>query len=350
VAFGAAFAVAALVAGQRLPRSSRPWRATVLAGLLTGLAAGAILHYALLILGPWIAIALQREDPALRRLARMIVAAAAAALTATALNPSWLINPAGALAGWGMMSGWYEPSYRPSALAAFAWGSLGPALGFPLVVVGLLEGLFLLWRVRGALPVVTPAFALLAAVAVKTGGIPGDGLHARLVLPALLVLALLGTGGLCRVGRALLGPARWLPLLLAVPTLLMTTALLRNFTAASGPAGTRHRAGEWINALPEGASMGVLAPLAPFRSPYFRLDRYRLVVNDHPEVAGGAPEPDYFLVAERSGVPAAPGFLARYEEVKRFAPLALPFETFAHAVYPFADPPITLYRRRVPHG
>lgn len=65
---------------------------------------------------------------------------------------------------------------------------------------------------------------------------------------------------------------------------------------------------------------------------------------------GGCLEPEYFLVAERSELPASHAFLARYREVRHFAPAALPFERSAQAVYPFADPPIRIYARRAAPG
>ncbi len=350
VAFGAPFALAALLAGARLADDLRPWRATAWAGIFTGLAASAALHYAIFLLGPWIGIALRRDEPARRRMAYGAVAAAAAALTVIAFHPYWLWNPARPLAGWGMVMRWYEPAYSPAVLAAFAWGSLGPALGFPLVIAGVLEGFLLMWRERKTLPILAPAFTLLIAVAVKTGGIRGDGLHARLALPAVLVLAMAGVGGLARAGRSLPTWARSLPVLLMVPTLLVTIAILRNFIAAAGPEGTRSHAGAWINTLPEGTTIGIIAPLAPFRSPFFRIDRYRLVINDHPERAGGTPDPEFFLVAERSEVPASSAFMARYQEVRRFDPPALPLGASARAVYPFADPPIIVYLRKAASG
>jgi hypothetical protein len=215
-----------------------------------------------------------------------------------------------------------------------------------VVIAGGLEGARQLWHRRDALPVVAPIFLMFCLVAFKSGGVAGDGIQARAVLPGVLVLAMLGIGGLSRAGRALPAPVRFLPALLVIPSLLVAGAILRNFVAASGPEGTRQRAGAWVNALPAGTSIGVLAPLAPFRSPFFRFDRYRLVID--PQLERAEPGPEYFLVAERSVLPGSPAFTARYREVSRFVPPNFPLALSTFAVYPFADPPIRLYARRTP--
>ncbi|HEY7676708.1 MAG TPA: hypothetical protein VIG69_06535 [Candidatus Methylomirabilis sp.] len=346
-AFGAPFALLALAMGRRLLGTPRPARDAVGAGLAAGLAASVAVTNAAVLLGPWLGIALRRGETRGRRLAWSALVAGSAAVVAGVLQWYWLLAPGETIAAWRAASGWFSPEYHPATLAAFAWGALGPALGPPLALAGGIEGALQAWRRRDALPIMVPVALMFCLVAVKAGSNAGDGLQARAVLPGILVLAMSGVGGLSRAGRALPAAVRSLPAVLVIPSLLVAGAILRNFVAASGPEGTRQRGGAWLNTLPEGTSLGVLAPLAPFRSPLFRFDRYRLVIDPQPERAEGGP--DHFLVAERSEVPTAPGFLARYQEVRRFAPPALPLGESARAVYPFADPPVIVYARLGPH-
>ena len=348
-AFGAPFALAALAVGRHLMDSSRPSRDAIWAGIAAGLAASTTVIYAPYLLAPCIGIALRSGDPRRRRLAWVALAAGSAALIAVALQSYWLFAPERTIAAWRGASGWFTPEYRPRTLAAFAWGALGPALGLPLVIAGGIEGARQGWHRPDALPVVVPIFLVFCVIAFKSGSVAGDGLQARPVLPGVLVLAMLGIGGLAWAGRALPAPVRFLPALLVIPSLLVAGGTIRNFVAASGPEGTRQRAGAWLNALPVGTSIGVLAPLAPFRSPFFQFDRYRLVIDPQPERAEPGLDPDYFLVAERSELPTAPGFLARYREMRRFEPPAFPLGQSARAVYPFADPPVIVYARRGGH-
>ena len=345
-AFGAPFALAALAAGRRLIASARPGRDALLAGALAGLAAGAVLVYGPVILAVWIGITLRREGSAGRRLAWAAAAACAAAIVVLAVQPYWLRDPAQTLAAWRRILSWHAPDYRPAVLAAFVWGTLGCALGVPLAMAGLAEGAFQMWRSRESLPVLAPTFLMLLAAAVRTGEVPGDGIHARLIVPGALVLAMLGAGALWRLGRALPRFAQVLPLVLVIPTLLISGAVLRNFRAAAGIENTRHLAGRWLNAQPEGATIGVLAPLAPFRSPLFRMDRYRVVIEPRPDQGGAAAAPEFFLVAERTSIPETPAFQARYRVARRFAPPDPPLAQRALDLYPFADPPITVYARR----
>ncbi len=349
-AFGAPFALAALVVGRRLTNSARARRDAAWAGVLAGLAAGTALQFGVVLLAAWIGIGLRPRERATRRMAWAVLAAAAAAAAFFAFQPYWLLAPARTLAAWQRLSGWYPPDYRPAALGAFVWGTLGGALGLPLVVLALWEALVLAWKHRGALPVLAPTFVLLLAIAIKTGGLPGDGLHARIVLPAVLVLAMLGVGALGRMSRALPRHFRLLPAILVLPSLVVAGALLRDFVASARAGGSRQLAGVWINGLPSGTSIGVLAPLAPFRSPAFRFDKYRLVIEPHPDREGATADPEYFLVAERSQLPDSPTFLARYREVHRFTRPGLPLGLSPAAVYPFADPEIHIYARRSPGG
>jgi len=151
-----------------------------------------------------------------------------------AVQPYWLRDPAQTLAAWRRILSWHAPDYRPAVLAAFVWGTLGCALGVPLAMAGLAEGAFQMWRSRESLPVLAPTFLMLLAAAVRTGEVPGDGIHARLIVPGALVLAMLGAGALWRLGRALPRFAQVLPLVLVIPTLLISGAVLRNFRAAAG--------------------------------------------------------------------------------------------------------------------
>lgn len=349
-AFGAPFALAALIVGRRLTNSARPQRDAAGAGVLAGLAAGAALQFGVVLLAAWIAIGLRPCERTTRRLAWAALAAAAAAAAFFAFQPYWLLAPVRTIAAWRRVSALYTPDYGPAALGAFIWGTLGGALGLPLVALALGEAGILAWRRREALPVLGPTFVLLVAIAIKTGGLPGDALHARFVLPAVPVLAMLAGGGMDRIGRFLPRGVRWLPAILVLPTLVLAAGLLRNFLAAGGDGDTRHQAGAWINSLPPGTSIGILAPLAPFRSPFFRFDRFRLVIDPQPDRAQQGPDPQYFLVAERSSLPSSPSFLARYREVRRFAPPHLPLGLSTFAVYPFADPPIRLYAQRASPG
>lgn len=345
-AYGAPFALAALVAGRRLIAGPRPGRDALLAGALAGFAAGAVLVYGPVILAAWIGITLRREGSALRRLAWAAAAAGAAAIVVLAVQPYWLRDPAQTLAAWRRILGWLAPDYRPAVLAAFVWGTLGCAVGVPLAIAGLAEGAFQMWRSRESLPILAPTFLMLLAAAIRTGEVPGDGIHARLIVPGALVLAALGAGALWRLGRALPRPAQVLPLVLVIPTLLISGAVLRNFLTAAGTENTRHLAGRWLNTLPEGTTIGVLAPLAPFRSPFFRLDRYRLRIEPRPDQGAAASAPEFFLVAERTAIPETPAFQARYQLARRFAPPEPPLGRRALDLYPFADPPITVYARR----
>ena len=86
-----------------------------------------------------------------------------------------------------------------------------------------------------------------------------------------------GRGGVLREAA---GPARRLG------------TLLRDFVVSARAEGVQHRAGAWINTLPPGTSIGILAPLAPFRSPFFRFDRYRLVIDPHPDRGGARADPE----------------------------------------------------------
>jgi len=349
-AFGTPFALAALLAGRRLASSPRPRRDAAGAGALAGLAAGAALPFGAVLLAPWIGIGLRPGERAARRLAWMALAAGGAAAAFFAFQPYWLLAPVRTVTAWQRAAGWYLPDYRPAALGAFVWGTLGGALGLPLAILALAEAGILAWGRREVLPVIAATFALLLAIAIKTGGLPGDALHARIVLPAVLVLAMLAVGCLGRIGRALPRAVRWLPAILVFPTLVLSAGLLRTFLVATGDEDTRHRAGAWINTLPPGASLGVLAPLAPFRSPYFRFDRYHVMIDPQPDRGGRDHGPEYFLVAERSDLPVSLPFSARYREVARFLPPHLPLGLSTFAVYRFADPPIHLYSRRGPAG
>lgn len=287
------------------------------------------------------------QDRRLDRTRWAALTAAGAALTALAVQPYWFMDPGRTIAALRWLVGWgLPPDYRAGALLKFAWGTLGPAVGPPLMIAGILEGAWQIWRNRSSRPILVPVCLLFLLFAVKTGRYPEEPLFARWVLPSTLVLAGLGVGGLWRVGRALPRPVRLAPALLVIPTLLVTGAILWNFTAATGTRTTRHQAGAWVNALPEGTSIGVLAPLAPFRAPFFRLDRFRLPVAPAPSTGGADLDQEYFLVAERSDVPTSPAFLARFQEARRFTPRRLPYWRTAFRVYPFADPPITMYARR----
>lgn len=344
--FGVPFALAGLAAGRNLIETRRPLRDAAWGGAFIGLAAGASMPYLLVFLGPLVGLALRRGDRVPRRLACGAVLAAAAGLAMLASYPSLLVNPGGTIANWSRVVGYIPSDYRLAALAAFAWGTLGSAVGLPLMAAGLVEGGWLAWRSRTAWPILVPTAAMFVATAVRTGELAGHPTFARYTLPGVLVLAMLAVGCLCRLGRALPRPVRLAPAVLVLPTLLISAGVLRNFIAGAGPASTRHLAGAWLNSLPEGTSIGVPEPLAPFRSPYFRIDRYRLVLEPHPERGGAPTDAEYFLVVGRSELPESSAFLSRYREVRRFTPPELPLGATAFASYPLADPPIVVYLRR----
>lgn len=347
-AFGVPCALAALAMGRRLMTTPTPRRDAAIGGVLAGLAVGAGIPYSPSLLAPCTGLALRRKDTVLQRLGWMAVATAAAAAAILAAHPYWLLAPEGTRVALERLFAATGTTSHPGALAGFMAGTLGSALGLPLLVAALPEGVWLAWKDREALPILLPTLGMMVATGVKTGAVEfhGDPMLARWALPAVLILAMLGVGGLCRLGRALPAGARWLPLLLLLPTLLTAAALLRTFAAAAGPDTTRHRAGAWINGLPAGTTIGVTAPLAPFRSPFFRMDRYRLVILPDPAAADPRDLPEYFLVAERSDLPASAAFQGRYREVRRFTPPDRLLGDAAFKAYPFADPPIVLYALR----
>lgn len=348
-AYGAPFALAALLLGQALIETRRPRRAAVWAGIFSGLAAGAGLPYAPFLLGPLLGIAMRRQESVSRRLRWAAVTGGTAGAVLLLAQPYWLMDPARTLAALRWLAvGWGTPAYGPQAFITFTRGTLAPAVGAPLLAAGLAEGAWQLWRCRASRPILAPVFLLLLFFAVRTGSYSEEPLFARWILPSTLVVAASGAGAIARVARTLPRALRPLPAALLIPTLLISAGIVRNFLAAAGTGSTRHAAGRLLNGLPEGATIGVVAPLAPFRSPFFRMDRYRLVILPDPGHPGAAPAPDYFLLAERSELSKAPAFLSRYQEVRRFAPPRLPLGATAFGAYPFADPPISIYARRNP--
>lgn len=93
-----------------------------------------------------------------------------------------------------------------------------------------------------------------------------------------------------------------------------------NMAAASGPAATRERAADWIDAnIPAGAVIGLLRFPEPPHTPPFLWSRVALRIFDKPEALGSAlPE---WIVAHRCGwnkLDAA--FRRRYDEAADFPP------------------------------
>jgi hypothetical protein len=330
--YAAFWALLALRAGVLTDQSGR--RADYLkAGLLGGLAMGSnftLAFFAGMPAWAWLGR---------RRLSERVSAALACALGAAVFvltNPYFVF--ARARYAW-------ELSYARSPLALrlpelgtvmsrLASNGMGPAL-FALAAAGLLAALterrrerrFLAWAF---LPACAAVYGLLSA---RAGFLTFQHYYYPLVAWACL-LAALWVSELERLPRALL-----------VAAVLLTSGFksgvyLANMALGSGPESTRMRCAHWIEAnVPQGATVGLPRYPEPSSTPYFRYDRYALVIFQDPKLLKFLPE---YVVTDESAR-ASIEALGGYERAATFAPVLARWATDEGF---FANAPMYVYRRR----
>lgn len=111
--------------------------------------------------------------------------------------------------------------------------------------------------------------------------------------------------------------------LIACHVALSGLAQAHNFHLDGGPASNNLRAGRWIEeTIPAGETVGLLNPPSPSRGPYFRYDRYRLVIAEPEAFAkfGVAALPRYLVVSrpDHDDRPRLGGNLGFYEPARTF--------------------------------
>lgn len=163
--------------------------------------------------------------------------------------------------------------------------------------------------------------------------------------------------GLLLAGRAVFAPGKWRTLRLALGALAALNLFFEgltysyNFHVAATTASNHCRAGEWIEAnIPPGATVGALRLPAPSNIPYFRFDRYDLVLIEHTLFKGLPPEklPQFMLVTipDYDDRPDMGPNLSRYDRLAVFdRPVLFPWIRIQPSATT-ANPVIEVYRLR----
>ncbi|MBI4422557.1 MAG: hypothetical protein HY554_02450 [Elusimicrobia bacterium] len=254
------------------------------AGAFAGLTVGACLMGwpACLIVACAGALRLARGGSFVEEGKGLVLSGAAAFGTALATNPYWALDfPSfsgeirylSGLSTFNLLNPWifFSRAYWPAATGPIAALTIGGAL--------------LAYKRRGAEPALLLALctlaAALAAMATNGNGVDGPG-QVRYFLPWLAVGHLLAARLLVALWRREAPGRAWLRLGLASAVVhlgLSGFAYSRNFHEAGTSRSTHARSGEWIEAnVPPGSTIGLLRMPQPSNSPFFRLDRYALVV------------------------------------------------------------------------
>lgn len=245
--------------------------------------------------------------------------AGAVAAVAGAANPYLFLSPAS--------FAWELTAYSP-ALIGLSWASARElaAHGLPRGV-GLLSSLLLAAGVIAGLRADDRRARALAALTALGGALLwirfsplGGGESALRVHYAPFALACV-LGGLL-VARLPRAAAAALLTLALVESSARGLPYYANMAASAGPAATRERAADWIDAnVPAGAVVGLLRFPEPPHTPPFRWNRVALRIFDKPE-ALGADLPEWIVAHRRGWDGVEESFRKRYDEAADFPPLA----------------------------
>ncbi|MBI4678721.1 MAG: hypothetical protein HY748_14170 [Elusimicrobia bacterium] len=284
-----------------------------------------------------------------------LTAAAAAALAAfLATNPYWVLDFREAVAEMSVLGGSAGGVSAAKAIQ-FLLFTMPPSVTEPALALTLAGCCWAAWKNRKE-----PAW-LLCLLAFALG------------LSVASTLSMVSTVRLVRyflawtaVGQLLAAKAAWELFdrgvwgrrlggaVIAAATLQLAAAGLTyayNFHAASTPRSTHYLAGDWIEAnLPPEAVVGMLATPAPSNAPYFRYDRYELMIIEAPLFKDlMPPELPRFLVVALPDFDLRPSLgtnFTRYERMVRFErPTLLPWMR-VHPSAMTANPVFEVYRLR----
>lgn len=205
-----------------------------------------------------------------------------------------------------------------------------------------------LWGIFSGRPLLRnlSAAALLLAFPVAAA-IPADfPAGVRRFFPWLLAGVIIGTVFLGRLTVKLKPALRAAVMALALaPSLVMAAAYARLFMDASGTRSTFYRMADKLDAMPAGATLGMLEFPQPGYMPAFRLDRWRLRLADEAALKAAAAKdlPEYLLVNfyQKDGLSAL--LRENYELHSGFYPRV--FLGFTPApLLCSSNPPLELYR------
>jgi len=222
--------------------------------------------------------------------------------------------------------------------------------------VGLTYGLLgvFLWGVLASLQrrekadivLVVTALVPLAVFAVLLQAYPVSVHNVRFILPAVVVLLVLGSSAVDRAlrNRHFAIPAALLAALVFVHAGLKSEVYARNFSEDGSVNSTRLAAGQWISRnIPAGSYIGFKNVPEPSYVPPFNFQEYRIAVIRDPAVL---PPVEYAVVEYE--VPdewVKNGFTAHYQLMKSFSPgtslFGISFDTGKSSV----NAPLYIYRR-----
>lgn len=273
-AFWGVLSAAALYAGLERPG----YKYTLFSGACLGVAAGSYLS--LLQASVFLAALLTAARPFRPKEALLRAAAGAgtAALFFVLVNP-YLPGNLGAMAE--EMKNGPLPSFTISYLGnlyALTFKNLPAALGVPGTLALFCGYAYGARSEKPALRALTLACILVFFAAAKM--VPADfpaGLRRFLVWLALSAVP----AGAFLQALAERFPRRLRPAFAAaalLPGALLVSAYAVNFSRAAGPGSTYSRTGAWLDAAAPGGSLGLLEFPQPSSSPYFRFDRWPLLL------------------------------------------------------------------------